>query len=157
MIRFLLLLLFVTFISCTKSSDDSALKKMQQIEYNRAPADPALLGYLNSQKPQVRARALEVVGRLQDSSRVVQVANRLKDPDEAVREAAAFALGQMRTPKAAKYLSDALQSERNDELRTLMISGLGKSGDERQTLQLRDYIESTIKPYQVSAATATCY
>jgi len=155
LIRFLLLLLLVMFISCTKSSDDSAFKKMQQIEYNRTPADPALLGYLNSQKPQIRARALEVVGRLQDSSRVVQVANRLKDSDESVRKAAAFALGQMRIPKAAKYLSDALQSERNDELRTLMINGLGKSGDERQTLQLRDYIESTIKPYQVAAATAT--
>lgn len=155
MTRFLLLLLLVTFVSCTKSSDDSALKKMQQIEYNRTSSDPALVGYLNSQKPEVRARALQVVGRLQDSSRVIQVANRLKDTDEGVRRAAAFALGQMRTPKAAKYLSDALQSERNDELRTLMIYGLGKSGDERQTLQLRDYIESTIKPYQVAAATAS--
>ncbi|MGH1364450.1 MAG: peptidylprolyl isomerase [Calditrichia bacterium] len=154
MIRIGILLLLALLLSCNQSSDDKTLQKLTQIEYSRTMDDPTITGYLNSPKANVRARALEVVGRLQDTSKVVQVANKLKDSDNSVRAAAAFALGQMQSPKAAKHLSEALQSERDENLRVLMIEGLGKSGDERQTLQLRDYLESTIKPYQVAAATA---
>jgi cyclophilin family peptidyl-prolyl cis-trans isomerase/HEAT repeat protein len=75
------------------SSAEPKAVRATRLELTRAPATE-VLPLLAERSPEVRARALLALARLQDPSTLAAVVPLLADGDERVRAAAAFALGQ---------------------------------------------------------------
>ena len=141
------------FFSC--ENEKVALQEIRKLEYSRNADSNQLILSLNNRNPQMRSRAVECLGRIQDTSSAVLLANRLKDKDQHVREVAAFALGQLFSPIAEDYLLDAIQSEPSESVRLKIIEALGKSGTENCFSILRDYLQSN-KPSYEEFASISC-
>ncbi len=148
-----LLFLFVT-LSCTQLSDNVAFQEMRRLEYSRQVDQQKFIGWLHNKNPQIRLRATEVLGRIQDSTILPVLANRLTDEDIRVRAAAAVALGQLHTTRAESYLMDALKLETENVVRSKLVEALGKCGTEKSFLTLRDFLQSSYPEYQKQSAIA---
>jgi cyclophilin family peptidyl-prolyl cis-trans isomerase len=140
------------FFSCQNVSEKAALKEIRKLEYSRKDDSNELVPFLNSKNPSVRSSAVQCLGRIQDTSSAVLLSNRLKDVDESVREAAAFALGQLFSPVAEDYLLGAIPSESSESVRLKIIEALGKSGTENSFSVLKDYLESNNSSYEAIAS-----
>ena len=109
MIKLKALLLAVIFIAagCTKESDinkfsDDALVKIADHQDKRQ--SDSLYQYLNHENAVYRREALLAFASIQDISSTEKVAVLLKDANSDVRNAAAFALGQIGGEKAFQFL-----------------------------------------------------
>ncbi|TVR65744.1 MAG: hypothetical protein EA422_03450 [Gemmatimonadales bacterium] len=81
---------------------------------------------LDSDRPEVRARAALALGSVQDGDAVADLQRRLHDPDPLVRSMAAFALGQVSLPDGGRGLMAALESETDPAVRLRILEALGK-------------------------------
>lgn len=142
-------------ISCGKINEKIALDEIRKLEYTRNAHSQKLISYLNHKNPRIRLRAVEALGRIQDTSRAILLGNRLADESQSVRRSAAFALGQLFSPLAENHLFDAIRSEPSEDVRAKIVEALGKSGTERCFNLLKDYLESA-KPSYREAATIAC-
>jgi len=149
-----LITLLALLLSCGKINEKIALDELKKIEYSRNSDSQKLISYLNHQNPDIRLAAVKALGRIQDTSKVVLLANRLKDENEAVRREAAFALGQLFSPVAENYLIDALKVSAAENMRIEIIRALGKSGTDKSFNILKDFLESDKRSYEKPAAIA---
>ncbi len=140
------------FFSCQNLSEKASLEEIRKLEYSRKADSDNLVSLLNNKNPRVRSNAVQCLGRIQDTSSAVLLSNRLKDADESVREAAAFALGQLFSPVAEDYLLGAIPSESSQSVRLKIIEALGKSGTENSFSVLKDYLESNNSSYEAFAS-----
>lgn len=99
----------------------------------RRAGDPQLRDALHDSDPVLRQRAVLACGRLQDSTLVPVLLPLLADPDAAVRQEAAFALGQIGHRSARLPLEQAAGATGDLELQRLAIEALGKLGDRAAT------------------------
>jgi cyclophilin family peptidyl-prolyl cis-trans isomerase/HEAT repeat protein len=150
---FFLSLLFLTF-SCGELDESLVLKELQQAEYTRRVNPDKIIRWLNHKNPEVRLKAVETLGRIQDSTRIVLLANRLTDEDPRIRSAAVFALGQMFSLRAENYLAEALRSETDKDIRIKIVEAIGKSGSNNVPRTLQDFLESMDPEYQKATALA---
>ncbi|RMG68639.1 MAG: hypothetical protein D6715_01765 [Calditrichaeota bacterium] len=150
----LLIWLVAAFQGCGWLEEKWTLEKIERAEYTRDGANPDFVHWLNHRNPAIRLRATVALGRIQDSSRVVLLANRLADADPAVREAAAFALGQLFNPVAEPPLIEANRSEQDQRVKRRLAEALGKVGTARSFPILADYLESTVPELEKTAALA---
>ncbi len=67
------------------------------------------------------------------------------DPGEKIREAAAFALGQLRTNKATPYILRSFSKEPSRKVQSAMLEAIGKSGSKKEL----DFL-SAVETYRVS-------
>jgi peptidylprolyl isomerase len=146
-------LMFI-LLSCDKFGDSNVLTGLEKAEYTRKFDPQQMSRWLNDDDPAIRQRAVQTLGRIQDSTQAVQLANRLTDADFNVRYAAIFALGQLFSPQAEPYLANALLSEADKENRLAIIEALGKSGANRNPNLLKDFVESSDPEYQKESAIA---
>ena len=135
----LFLVLFV--ISCGQSTD-LIFREMRQLEYQRNVDADKFVEWLNSKNEEVRQRAVETLGRIQDTTALRWIANRLGDESPQVRKAAAFALGEFFSPVAEQPVLDAVRIENNHPVKLALIEALGKVGTEKSYLYLREFVES---------------
>jgi cyclophilin family peptidyl-prolyl cis-trans isomerase/HEAT repeat protein len=109
-----------------------------RLEDRREPVE-TLYRFLDSERPETRARACLAIGRslgpvapdAPPQSAVTMLAARLReDAHASVRGAAAFALGLLQTDAAAAALAEHLASgrETHTEVRALAVEGLGRCG-----------------------------
>ena len=110
----------------TPASRDT-LKNLALWEDQRVTGDGALFAYLGSNNPLVRLRAVEVIGRIQDTVDVDVLAARLRDPDKRVVNEAIFALGQMGADTARSALVGISTSTKGFRL-GLTLEAMGKVG-----------------------------
>jgi len=103
-------------------------------------------GYLNqaaeNADPQVRARAMEALGKIADPGSVAMLSHGLADADESVRLAAAFALGQLATRDAETALRTAYEKESSAAVRAVILPAVGKTGHEDTIPFLADILVS---------------
>lgn len=90
----------------------------------------ALLPFLHAPQGVLRAAAARAFGSVQDSSAFEPLSELLSDQDASVREAAAFALGQLGTKRAEKPLLHAFENETEDACKIALLEAVGKSGSE---------------------------
>lgn len=141
--------------SCEQFSGGNTFSEIEEAEYSRKIESKKMAEWLNSEDPEIRLRAVEMLGRIQDSSQVIQLANRLSDDDARVRYAAIFALGQLFAPEAEPYLTDALLKEADKENRLAIITALGKTSTNKNPDILKDFVESSDPEYQQESAIAS--
>ena len=111
----------------------AALRAIAIAEDERRWSDGELERLMGHADAIVRQRAVLAVGRLQDSTSVSAVARRLVDAIPAVREEAAFALGQIGHRSARAALEPLLAARTPLSLRALAAEALGKLGDKAAT------------------------
>ena len=113
-------------LMATPASRDT-LKNLALWEDQRVTGDGALFAYLDSRNPLVRLRAVEAIGRIQDTLDVDVLAARLRDPDKRVVDEALFALGQMGADTARSALVGFSRSAKGRQL-ALGLEAMGKVG-----------------------------
>lgn len=149
---FITLLLLIT--SCSDLDKSIAFQELEQAEYTRKVNDQKTVRWLNNGDADIRLKAVKTLGRIQDTSKVVLLANRLTDEDPRVRSEAVFALGQLFSPEAENYLIEALHTETDKEVRLKAIEALGKSGTNKNPDIFRSFIDGGDRDYQKAAAVA---
>lgn len=146
--------LILLALSCGEIDESLILKELKQAEYTRKVQPEKIIQWINHKDPKIRLATVETLGRIQDSTRAVLLANRLTDDDPAVRSAAVFALGQLFTRSVENYLVEALKSETDKNIRIKIIEALGKSGSNQNHHTMQDFVESMDADYQIPAALA---
>lgn len=152
-LAFFLILIGLT-VSCGKLDEDLAMQELRQAEYSRKADPEKFIRWFNHKNGNIRLKAVETLGKIQDTTQAVLLANRLTDEDPAVRAAAAFALGQLFSPVAENYLADALRVETDKSIRLKIIDAYGKTGSGKNLNPLRDFSDSGDKDYLKSFALA---
>jgi HEAT repeat protein len=107
---------------------NSAIEALSQI--GAAAVDP-LLPLLDSEDPDVRKFAVDVLGDIRDVRAVPGLLEKLNDADENVRVAAAESLGKLRDRRAVDALIGCLSSRDQGWLDYAAAEALGEIGDER--------------------------
>ncbi len=138
---------FVLLLSCSHP-DQQVFQEMRQLEYLRDTNPDKFVSWLNSDREQIRARAVATLGRIQDSTTIAWVANALNDPSPLVRNEAAFAIGQFFNPAAEQPTLDALDLEKNPTIITRLIESIGKVGTQKSFNRMLDFIESLNPEYE---------
>ncbi len=146
-----LMMVIVAGLSCT-SGDQSTLNEIHKYEYRREPSPEKFIPWLNSSDAQVRLTAVTALGRIQDTSAITWVSNRLNDESRKVREAAAFALGQFFSPAAQQEILENLGSRKTVAVKSRLLEALGKCGTEKSFKSLQGYLQSEEPAYQQAAA-----
>jgi len=154
--RLYILLLFpiILFLSC-ETGNEKVIKQIQHMEYLRQADPEHFIPWLNSKEAEIRRQAVESLGRIQDTSTVSWVANRLIDDDNSTRSEAAFAMGQYFSPGAEESLLETLPKEKSDDIKGLILEALGKTGTEASSIFMRNYVESSNSSLQMRAAIAS--
>jgi len=142
--------LFLTF-SC-ETSNQYTLLEIQKLEFLRQADGTKFIPWLNSKDRKIRVKAVESLGRIQDTSTVSWVANRMVDKDDSVRDKAAFAMGQFFSARAEEPLISILPYEKNTRIRSKMIEALGKTGTDKSAVLIRNAIESNERELERSGA-----
>jgi cyclophilin family peptidyl-prolyl cis-trans isomerase len=122
----------VAFFSSTAAAQsnpaaatDMQLKILMAEDERRWDAELAAL--LQSRDVKIRRRAALAAGRIGHANAVLPLAELLvSDPDESVREMAAFALGETESPAALRPLIDALKPHAPPVLRARVVEAVGK-------------------------------
>jgi cyclophilin family peptidyl-prolyl cis-trans isomerase/HEAT repeat protein len=117
------------------SAYGEALATLAMLEDTRCPDGMQVAAYLQDAFPAVvRERAARALARLQDSTGVEGLADRLsRDPSVEVRREAAFALGEIARPSGYSPLARALRDDPDLEVRALALEALGKLADRQAT------------------------
>jgi cyclophilin family peptidyl-prolyl cis-trans isomerase/HEAT repeat protein len=109
---------------------ESGRARILQLEDRRVSCD-SLLIFLNHPHADVRALAVEALGKLQDANCTNALVKMLRDANPNVRIETAFALGQLGQKSAEKPLIDVLYTQEILEVKLRAIEALGKIGSER--------------------------
>ncbi len=134
-------LVFLFFLQCGKLEKEVIFNELHQMEYSRQLDEEKLTAWLNHIDPEIRQRAVDVIGRVQDASFIVPLSNQLLEDDvPAIRVSAAVALGQMFSPRAEPYLIESIKTERYPQVVLAAIDALGKSGTRKSHPVLRRYL-----------------
>ena len=112
----------LVIVLCCNQTDHKILQEIQQQEYLRDTNPEKFVAWLNNPDPDIRLQALKSLGRIQDTSTISWMANRLSDKNVKVRSEAAFALGQTFSPKAFSALNSATSFEKDKDVKKYLIS-----------------------------------
>lgn len=118
---------FLACLACV--GQETQFEQILRVEDARRPCQELLLLF-NNPEPAVRARAIEAVAKLQDSTCTGGVLRMLADVNHNVRLEAAFALGQLGSFESEPFLLRRLFSKDIIEVRARILEALGKVGSE---------------------------
>ena len=110
-------------------------------EDGRVPGGGRLFKYLLSSNPLIRQRAVQVIGRIQDTQDVAQILPFLKDADEGVVRETVFALGQIGSPEATLDLLE-LNKAALPEMQAIIADALGKIGGAEAVAALEEMLHA---------------
>ncbi len=100
-------------------------------------AVPVLIELLNTdENSYIRRNAAEALGKIQDARAVSCLARSLFDGDISIRERSALALGKINNTQATGGLLDRLQDEKEERVRSAVVTSLGALKDQRATQTL---------------------
>jgi len=138
--KVLIFLLFVFFISSNIFSqiltDDE--KDILMLQDKRTLGENnKLLNYLNSKEEKVVIKALYAIANIADENTVEKTGDiLLKNSNDKIRSAAAFALGQIPCAASVRILSQALNYEKDTLALISILNAIGKTGSETELEQV---------------------
>src|SRR5262245_59886494 len=97
------------------------LKDILLHEQSRTGDDGVLANYAADKDPEVRARVLRALGRLQDVKLLPVMAQGLTDKQESVRLAAAFDVGELFDAAAESTITTALGREASPAVKARLV------------------------------------
>lgn len=154
--RYLIFSLSIIFLfSSCDPTNQKLLDEIQQMEYRRIVDAEKFITWINSPDAVIRRQAVKSLGRIQDTTSISWVANRLIDPDDSVRSEAAFATGQYFSPRAEEILRASLMQEKNEFIKGRMLEAIGKSGTDKSFMLVRNLIESSNRYIRKKAAVSS--
>jgi len=139
-------------LMATKAGQDSLLN-LALWEDGRVTGGGKLFDYLRSGNPLIRLRAVEVIGRIQDTGDSQHLLPLLKDPDSRVVSEAIFALGQIGSPEALTPLLEMVKSNPADVV-VKITEALGKIGGDEAVQKLTELLRDFHSPVRRGAALA---
>ena len=146
--------LALLFTACHRT-DRHLLQEIKNYELRREAVPEKFITWLNSDDPNIRAQAVESLGRIQDTATVSWVANCLIDKNDTVRYKATFAIGQFFSEKAEEMIKTAIATEKIPAYRIRLMEAFGKCATAKNSLLLLDFIESGQPQYQKVGAIST--
>ncbi|MFD2248287.1 peptidylprolyl isomerase [Pontibacter ruber] len=123
-------------VSANKFADQT-LQKLYTLQDERKTTD--LLPYLSHAKPQYRQEAALAFASVQDTLAIPQLLGMLSDTTEAVRLAAAYALGQIGHKKAQASMVRLIQQEQRPAVQAELLEALGKVSEKAGVTYLASY------------------
>jgi len=105
---------------------DKILQQIYTLQNNR-DAD-GLKGFLKNKNPAYRKAAALGLASVQAPGSVEPLAILLHDPNESVRSAAAYALGQVKNKTAEPFLINAYSKEKSSTVKRNILEAIGKCG-----------------------------
>ncbi|HLP57694.1 MAG TPA: peptidylprolyl isomerase [Candidatus Deferrimicrobium sp.] len=128
---FIICLAILAIPACQTYSDknifqDQTLQQIYTLQNQRDTG--ALLPYLKNENPMYRKAAVTAFASVQDPAAVQPLAALFVDPDEGVRSAAAYALGQTADKSAEPVLMETFQTEKSLPVKQVILEALGKCG-----------------------------
>jgi len=112
-------------------------------------AAPRLIPCLDSDKPDVRRNAADLLGALGATEAAPAIAKLLADPD--ARLGALAALGQLKSPAAAPQIAALMQSDAPERVRYTAAVTLGAVGGEDSVRALVGQLSSPVAPLRYAA------
>lgn len=120
-------------LSCGDSDEvytvHGKLTKIAILEDSRDMGRGELLDYLSDPDPEIRARTVIALGRIEWPETATQLGRLMTDSVEAVRLETAFALGQLGDSNGIFPITASLRDEESIEVKCAMIEALGKMGN----------------------------
>ncbi len=129
--RLLILIIIIASLlanACNKSQDQ--LERILRLENRRAACD-SLQPFLLRVETNVRARAVEALGKLQDDQCLDHLLKMLNDAEPGVRLEAVFALGQLGNSEAEVTLISLFNTTEELDVNLRIVEALGKIGTEK--------------------------
>jgi cyclophilin family peptidyl-prolyl cis-trans isomerase/HEAT repeat protein len=114
-------------------------REILMLQDQRSLGDGKLISYLSNSDSHLRFRALIALANIQDTSTDSLAAVCLADREPSVREAAAFALGQIGGRRYLDSLLNAMRRESDSTVVARIFEAVGRIGDERALDQVVDY------------------
>ena len=145
--------LLLSLISSSCIKHEAEFEAILKLEDQRQPCHK-LLPFLKNPEPMIRTRALEAMGKLQDSTCVFEVTKLLNDVNHNVRLTAAFALGQMGSATAEEALIRRLTFKDVVAVKRRILEALGKIGTTKTLSVLRRQFRSLQADVRAEAALA---
>jgi len=124
------------------------------LEDTRSMGKGELLDFLTDPAPQVRAYAVQALGRIGWPHTATEVAKLMTDSVESVRLQVAFALGQLGDASTLQAITSNLSNEKSVDVKCEMLEALGKIGDPIVIATLMDYFSDPEPAYREAAAFA---
>jgi TonB family protein len=144
-IRVLLLLAFLSSLCLHAAFAQRAVKS--------SPIPPRVLSDLKSPDVAKRREAANELCYLRAKEAVQPLSLALLDRDETVREAAAFALGQITDPRAVPALTKAL-ADKDSEVRAAAVFSLGMIGERKSATTISNMLDDGSAMVRAGAVTA---
>ena len=125
----------------------------------RAPnAGLALARMVNDEREQLRLLAAVAVAQIGDERSAEPLLRALEDPNPAIHDAAAWALGSVGGDKSVKELTKILSGGSNSRLQAVAALSLGRIGNKRAVPALLSSLEeSRLQRYNDSLAVSVSY
>lgn len=105
--------------------EDDQLREIHELKNSRNTS--GLLEFLEHSQAQYRAEAAMALGSVQDTLALAALDSAAHDPEPEVRMMVAFALGQLRHPKASTPLINLIERDTTTAVRTEALEALGKT------------------------------
>jgi serine/threonine protein kinase/HEAT repeat protein len=137
----------------TKTTSKGAAKDAFSADKIEARCFPIVRKALDSTKPVVKARAVEVLGTLQDADRISELRARITDKDPNVRGKAAKALAQVNDKAGISKLQE-LRRTADNSTQVYIDEALLRLGDKEAAKRLVGTLESKDMQVQLRAALA---
>ncbi|MFQ6113094.1 MAG: HEAT repeat domain-containing protein, partial [bacterium] len=147
----LYIIILVSLLTAACSRTDVVIERILRLEDQRVACD-SLLTFLNSPEPEVRARAVEAVGKLQGPKCFQPLLKMLNDPNQNVRLETVFALGQLGNPDAEGALIKRLNSKEALDVKLRIVEALGKIGTEKTFVVLLELFKANDAKVRAEAA-----
>lgn len=122
--------LLLTFVNLSAQIYDENIQKVLTLQDIRSLGENnTLLNYLTYNDKEIVLKALTALANIQDTTTVKFINDLLYDESPNIRKQAAFALGQIQCTDSKSSLENALDKEKNIEVKKEIVNSLGKVGD----------------------------
>jgi len=111
---------------------DEILQTIYNLQNERNSQE--LLKYFNNEYPEYRKASVLAFASIQDSSVILTLSTLFEDTNEDVREAVAYAIGQIGHISGEQILLDAYEFEKSIKVKKAILEAIGKCGSERGLL-----------------------
>jgi cyclophilin family peptidyl-prolyl cis-trans isomerase/HEAT repeat protein len=106
-------------------------REILQLQDQRSLGDGKLVSYLRDSDARLRYRAAIALANIQNPATIEALTISMKDHSTKVREAAAFALGQIGSQQADEALISAVSNEEDAMVLSRILEAIGKSSSSR--------------------------
>jgi peptidylprolyl isomerase len=120
----------ISLLTWACSTTENDIAQILRLEDHRIAGD-SLATYLKSPEPNVRSRAVEALGKLQDQNCFNVLVKMLNDPDKNVRLETVFALGQLGNSEVEELLIKRLNTKEVLNIKIRIVEALGKIGKDK--------------------------